>query len=647
MCGIFGVVSERRIATPRAHLELLTDSLAHRGPDARGSYMDDLAFLGHRRLSVIDVQGGAQPMKAGSGRYVIVYNGEIYNFREIREELIRRQHMFKTTSDTEVVLHAYIEWGASSVERFNGMFAFAIWDTSKQELFLARDRLGIKPLYYTFVEQQILFASEMKAIVRHPQFQRKADLGSLSSYLSLRTTLGENTVFSGLKSLQAGHYLFYKAGSVNIRRYWDVPVGASEHDMGEAHYLTRTRQLLQTAVERRLISDVPVGAYLSGGLDSSLIASFMSQSSDQPIRTYSIGFNQDEYDEGPFAETVSQHLGTVHCHLQLSANDYFDRMDAAIAHRDQPLSIPHEIALFDLSKRVKQDVTVCLSGEGADELFGGYGRVQRSPMDYRKLKLFQALPASVRALAARFIRDDDIRKRLSLNSELEHFLHVYHWWPLDAKSQLFSTEVNRDLEADKALMDYLKDIFFRLSHANPYERIFYIFEKIHLQNLLQRLDMQSMAAGVEARVPFVDHELVEFASTIPLHHKLRWKSPLHMMRGVFRKAENFSEKLDTTKYLLRKLGDERLPRQISRRKKQGFPVPLDAWFGGSIKQLAQDILLDNRTRARGVFDMQTVETLLQGPARSQYDFHGKRIWMLMNVEIWFRKHIDDVTSIEN
>jgi asparagine synthase (glutamine-hydrolysing) len=646
MCGIFGVASPGPLPDDDAVLEALTDRLAHRGPDERGSYREPCVFLGHRRLSIIDLKGGRQPMAACGGRYVIVYNGELYNFKELRAHLQYRGHTFETDCDTEVVLRAYAEWGPSCVTRLTGMFAFAIWDKRKRDLFLARDRLGIKPLYYTLIGRRLIFASEMKAIVAYPDFQRRANVAALSSYLSFRTVLGEDSVYAGLKSLQPGHHLHFAEGSISVQQYWDIPRGDPTADKGEQYYVSAIGDMLSRVVQRHLVSDVPLGAYLSGGLDSSLMVALMAQSHTGRLKTYSVGFDVDGYDEGHHAAAVSRHLETEHRHLVLGAGDFVGMMQAMIEHRDQPLSIPHEIALFALSKELKKDITVCLSGEGADELFGGYGRVQRSPMDYKKVALYRRLPQPVQSLIKSAVRDPDIIARLAVKDDVEHFFHVYHWWPFAAKWDIFSSDVNAELGFDAALRRYCHAVFDTRHRSDLYGRVFYFFQKIHLLNMLDRLDMQSMAASVEARVPYVDHELVEFVTAVPLRHKLRWRSPLHMLGACFMKSENASDPLDVSKYILRRIAKRQLPPQIAGRKKLGFPVPLDLWFGGSLQNFARDVLLDDRTRQRGIFDTKKIERFLAHPQNLPYDFYGKRVWMLVNVELWFRAHIDSRAPVQ-
>lgn len=640
MCGIFGTVSLDPLREPRPVLEALTDLMSHRGPDGRGSYMDAHAFLGHRRLAIIDRFGGLQPMRSRCGRFVITYNGEIYNFRAVRDELRQRGHSFSTNSDTEVVLHAFAEWGAKSVKRLNGIFAYAVLDRQERQLWLIRDRLGVKPLYYSRLSRQIVFASEMKSLTAHPRFVRRANMAALSSYLTFRTVVGSETVFEGVASLPPGCILNYRDGDLRVERYWTVPHPVAGEDLGEDYYFEQTGELLRAAVARQMVSDVPVGAYLSGGVDSSLLVALMREVTGDPPKTFSIGFDADGYDESAFATIASRHVGTEHRHLVVGADAYRDSLETLIRHRDQPLSIPHEVALHVLSKELKRDVTVCLSGEGADELFGGYGRVQGSPFDFARLRLFHRLPNPVRSYLASLVTDPDIKARLKITQELDHFFHVYNWWSFEDKKSVLTDDAKAAIGDDIALRGQFRDMFARLQHGSPYDRIFHVFETVHLPNLLDRLDMQSMAASVEARVPFTDHELVEFVSCMPLRYKIRWNSPLSMLAACFCTNAQASERCDTTKYLLRRLADRKLPASISRRKKLGFPVPLDNWLAHSMHDYAAGILLDERTRQRGVFQTSVIEKMLLGSRQSPFDGHGKRIWMLMNVELWFRNHID-------
>lgn len=640
MCGIVGIASKAPLTEDQHVVGRMLGKLAHRGPDDEGSYRSENVWLGVRRLSIIDLAGGHQPMHDPSGKVWIAYNGEVYNFKELRARLEGRGHRFRTNSDTEVVLAMYCEYGVSCLEHLVGMFAFAIWDSRVRHLFLARDRLGVKPLYYTLRQKKIIFASEIKSILSHPGFNRRPNFKALSSYLTFRTVIGEQTVFEDIMPVMPGHYALFRDGELKIVQYWDVPVLEEKDDKGETFYLERAADLLSNAVKRRLISDVPLGAYLSGGLDSSLMVAVMSKLTMGPVRTFSIGFREEGYNEFKHARLVSQQLGTHHLEIEVPMEDYLDLLPKLIQHRDAPLSIPHEIALYVLSKELKQHVTVALSGEGADELFGGYGRVLRSPMDYQKIRVSRKFPSSLQSLFGLSFEATDFANRLRCRDEVEHFFHVYNWLPFEDKWALFTDDINQVIEKDEELIENVRSYFARAGRANLYDKVFYIFEKIHLANLLDRLDMMSMAASVEARVPFVDHELVEFVSSIPLRYKLRWKSPLHQIAGFFVAAERASEWLDVPKYLLRRLAQSYLPKTITGRKKLGFPVPLDAWFRSRMGAYAREILLDERTRARGLFRANRIEKLLDTAPNLDYDFHGKRIWMLMNIEIWMREFFD-------
>jgi asparagine synthase (glutamine-hydrolysing) len=640
MCGIVGIVSKKPLTEDPRVFRRMLGKLAHRGPDDEGSYWSDNAWLGLRRLSIIDLAGGHQPMHDPSGKVWIAYNGEVYNFKELRAKLESRGHQFRTHSDTEVVLAMYCEYGVSCLEHFVGMFAFAIWDSRVRHLFLARDRLGVKPLYYTLLQEKLLFASEIKSILSHPQFDRRPNFKALSSYLTFRTVVGEQTVFENLLPLMPGHYALFQDGELKIFQYWDVPVFEEKEDKGETFYLERVTDLFTNAVRRRLISDVPLGAYLSGGLDSSLMVAVMSKLTTDPVRTFSVGFREEGYNEFTHARLVSQQLGTHHLEIEVPMEDYFDLLPKMIQHRSTPLSIPHEIALYLLSKELKEHVTVALSGEGADELFGGYGRVMRSPLDYQKVRVSRKLPRPLQPLFGLSFEATDYSNRLRCRDEVDHFFHVYNWVPFEDKWAIFTDDVNEAIERDEKLIECLRSYFARAGRANLYDKLFYIFEKIHLVNLLDRLDMMSMAASVEARVPFVDHQLVEFVSSIPVQYKLRWKSPFHQIAGFFVAAERASEWLDVSKYLLRRLAQPYLPKVITERKKLGFPVPLDAWFRRKMGSYAREILLDERTRARGVFRANRIEQLLGAEPNLDYDFHGKRIWMFMNIELWMREFFD-------
>ena len=644
MCGIAGLINFNIENLNHDPLKRMTESIVHRGPDDFGYFNDHNVAFGFRRLSILDTSMmGHQPMETNDGRYVIVFNGEIYNFKEIRKTLSSYGYPFKTNCDTEVILYAFKHWGIDCIQKFNGMFAFAIYDKQKKTVFLARDRLGIKPLYYSMVDGVLVFGSEMKVILQHPKFVRSANLEAISSYLTFRYPQGDNPVFEGMKRLTPGHTMKVDSSGISIKKYWEIPFFDNKEDLGEQFYLDKTEELLGQAVERRLISDVPLGALLSGGLDSSLIVANMCKYNvSDRIQTYSIGFDIEGYDESHYAKMVADHCGVDHLSLTVRQGNYIEQLRNTIIQKDAPLSIPHEIALLNLCSELKKYTTVVMSGEGADELFGGYGRVQRSPMDFKKIDYVKKMfPRSFHKPLLKIMgAGSNIDSWLAVNNHMDHFFSVYNWIPFEEKWNLFTDSTMDAINNDKSNIEFWQRDFDRVSGGDDYDKILYLFEKNHLSCLLDRLDSMSMAASVEARVPFVDHELVEFASKIPIKYKLKWKSPLHQAKSIFTNSFQASENLDHSKYILRKLGSKVLPEEIVSRRKKGFPVPLDSWLDNGMIKYAKEILLDDKTKSRGVFRHSQLEALINNNQNLDYDFWGKKIWMLMNVEIWFREFID-------
>ena len=640
MCGITGYYKTNTREIAPSVIRKMTDVLEHRGPDDSGVYLKGPIALGHRRLSIIDLVTGHQPMCDISGNIWIVFNGEIYNFLELKAELEKKKYTFRTHSDTEVILNSYREWGIDCVKKFNGMFSFALWDNSLKTIFLVRDRLGIKPLYYTLQKGNLVFASEVKSILQFPGVEYEVNLNAISSYLTFRTNVGDESFFKNISKLSPGHILTYNGRETKVNKYWEIPYFKEKEDKGIEYYLEKSEELLKKAVKMRLMSDVPLGAYLSGGLDSSIIVGFMSKLKQEPTKTYSIGFAEKGYNEFNYSRLVRDFYKTDHKEIVLNQDKYLELLPMLIRQKDAPLSIPHETALYQMSKELKKDITVVMSGEGADELFGGYGRVQRSPMDFKKIMFFKKFPSPIKTLLYNFAREngvsnDEIEK---IDTRMDHFFSVYNWMPFEEKWNIFTDDVKRRINLDRPLIDYFETLFDNTKEIDPYDSVLYIFEKVHLPNLLERLDMMSMAASVEARVPFVDHELVEFVSSIPVKYKLAWKSIFHKMIAAFIPSGTASEKLDTTKVLLRKIGSKLLPPDIVNRKKLGFPVPLDKWKKEGMGKFAHEILLDGSVKRRGYFNQENVEKLMSSKQNLKYDFYGKKIWMLVNIELWLREY---------
>ena len=642
MCGISGIFDLSGKPVDARVVDAIRDALAHRGPDDFGTFTDGHVGLAHRRLSIIDLEHGHEPMIDPESGVVLTFNGEIYNFRELREVLLDRGHTFRTRSDTEVLLKSYLEWGEDLCTKFNGMFAFAIWDPRKKLLVLARDRMGIKPLYWTKIGEQVVFASENKAFFRHPDFRAEADIDAISSYLTFRQAVGDISFFKGVHKLMPGHIMTIQGREIRERAYWTLPIPNIGEDKGAAYYQELTEDLLSKAVSRRMVSDVPVGAYLSGGVDSSIVAALMVKDSAREIRTYSVGYKEAGYDEAAFAHAVADHIGTQHEHLLLEESDYFEEWRKLIRHNDIPISIPHEIALHQLSAHMKQHVSVALSGEGADELFGGYGRVQRSPMDWNKVAFARRLLGGKLSnwIASRPALKDTAYSWLRFENQMQHFFERYNWIPFEEKWHLLSDDAMQKIDGDKRTIGVFEKLFDDVARCDPYDRVLHAFQRVHLQALLSRLDMMSMASALEARVPFVDHELIEAVVNIPYWHKMRWNSPLQRARALFHTSFEASEWLDTNKVLIRRMAEDLVPKDIAYRKKLGFPTPLDRWMESEMKDVAKDVLLDKTSRERGIFDHDEVNNLLNHRQDLPYDFYGKKVWMMMNVELWLREVVD-------
>lgn len=610
MCGICGFTKENILASDKGLIKRMNDLLWHRGPDEEGYFYDKNIALGHRRLSIIDLKKGKQPME--TERYVIVFNGEIYNFQDLRRGLKKRGYSFKTDSDTEVLLKMYEAYQEKCIDYLEGMFAFAVWDKKKKELFIARDRLGVKPLYYTILNKEIIFASEIKSILICPGFKKRLNIKVLNSYFQYRYIVGNETFFEGIYGLLAGHFLKFKQEekSLIIKEYWHLPLIAEKKDRGEDYYIQKTRELILKSVEKRMISDVPLGAYLSGGLDSSIIVSAMANlKKREPIQTFTIGFKEEGFNEFKYATLVAEKLKTKHHEILLEAKDYFREMENLIRYKDAPLAVPNEVPLYLMSKELKKYITVVLSGEGADELFAGYGRIFRSYLEFKNNGRY-----------------------------LDFFLEKYNYVSDNDLAKFFSSDILDEINKEKYSYSVFRDYFNKIEKLETEDKALYIFQNIHLQGLLQRVDMTTMAASVEGRVPFVDdHNLIEFTNEIPFNYKIKWKSQQAEKKAIKEKlkAEEISENLDIPKYLLKKAFEDFLPKAILERKKIGFPVPLDNWFKGRFQNYAKNILLDRKTTERGIFNKEYL-----GSGEFLRDLSGINIWMMINLELFLRKYFD-------
>lgn len=628
MCGICGFYDFK--ARP-ADVQVLRDMLdvqRHRGPDGFGTYADEDVALGMRRLSIIDLKGGDQPISNEDGSILTVFNGEIYNYRQLRERLIQRGHRLATSSDTEVLVHLYEDYGDDFVDHLRGMFAFAIWDKRYRRLLLARDRLGIKPLYFIQTDGQLIFGSEIKAILQHPSVESDLDIEALTNFLSLRYVPAPQTMFRGISSLPPGCTLACDRHGVKTNRYWDLVFdGIRNGNRREQDYAEELQALLCESVALHLISDVPFGAFLSGGLDSSTIVALMSQLLNKPVKTYSVGFQGDgeSLSELPYARLVARRFHTDHHEVLIRPTDLVELAETVAWHLDQPLAEYATLANLLVARLAARDVKMVLTGEGGDELFAGYARYSAE----RLAPWFGLLPASAtRAAIAASTRLPGFRREkialyaLAQPDELTRFLN---WFPL------FNSEVKESLLSDdlkQALRGYSTEHIIatqltRTEARDSLSRMLYMDTTLWLPDLLlARGDKMSMAASVEARVPLLDHKLVEFAASLPTNMKVK---------GVVRK------------YLLKKVARSWLPKEIVQRKKQGFPIPIAFWLRNEARSFTRDILSPTSLRRRGLLNPSVVERLIREHEQRRAD-HSALLWGLISLELWQRVFRDSNAS---
>jgi len=642
MCGILGRIGFKK-CFDEADLSVLNRALElqkHRGPDGSGVYFDDKCLFAHTRLSIIDVgHQSDQPMVSMCGNYVLTFNGEIYNYKEIKATLIKKGYQFSTQSDTEVLLNSFIEYGIDCINQFIGMFAFAIFDKNNNETYIVRDRLGVKPLYYVENENELIFSSEIKSILEIDKSYAQINKDAVSSYLSFRYPILNDTFFQGVHSLPPAHYLKVTGSAVHKIEYWSLidSFGLQKNDKGEAFYIEKLKELLSSAVRYRMISDVPFGAFLSGGVDSSVITAIMAENSNQPIKTFTVGFQEDGYNEFKYANLVASKFQTEHQEIVMSDLDYMATLEQLIAYKDAPLSVPNEVPLYLMCKELKKKITVVLSGEGADEIFGGYGRIFRSPYDYEKMmKLDESTitESEKQAFCKAFVKKYATE---AFESELDHFMHIYSYTSFDEKSEFLHP--NFDLRSiENKLYEKFFGYFQEIEEETYTNKMMYVFEKIHLAGLLHRVDTTSMANSVETRVPFVDHRLVEFAFSIPLKYKLKWTTDKHSPFDLM--SDEISEIYDTPKYVLKKAYEGKIPNEVLYRRKVGFPVPLNNWFGGHFRDFAKKLLLSKTAKSREVYNIPNLEKYLEGSEIEESHSTAMKIWMLINLELFFIQYMN-------
>ena len=626
MCGIAGFVDywDRRGGKPFERGRLLKgmcDVIRHRGPDDDGFLLQDGVALGMRRLSIIDLAGGAQPISGEDGSVTIVFNGEIYNFQELRPELEKRGHVFKTHSDTETIVHAYEEYGPECVTHLRGMFALAIWDDKTRELYIARDRVGKKPLYYTVTPgQTLVFGSEIKSILEHPDVQREINLEALDAYLTLGYVPDPLSIFRDIHKLPPGHYLTFSNGRVRTQQYWDFNFEPGESRKPE-DYLDELRELLNESVRLRLISDVPLGAFLSGGIDSSTIVALMAQHMNQPVKTFSIGFHEDSYNELKYARLTAKKLGTDH-HEFFVTPQICDVIDELVWHFDEPFADPSAIPTYMVSKLARDHVTVALSGDGGDELFAGYTHyvVQESR------RAFSALPKALRAGVMR-----PLSYRLPHGAWGRNYLHNISLDPIDryldslsyftglTRKTLYTADFQRALGATDRVARSFREYASHVRTNEPLDQLLYIDGKTYLPgDILTKVDRMSMATSLEVRVPLLDHKLIDFVTKVPASLKLAGTE---------------------TKHLLKRVARDLIPAEILDRPKQGFGIPLEQWINRQLRDQIRETLSEPRTRQRGYVNSDYVDLILDEHHKNRRD-HSFPLWALLILELWHRRYID-------
>jgi len=628
MCGIAGFLSANK-NVDRDLLRSMTDRIAHRGPDGSGFFCDDFVALGHRRLSIIDVAGGHQPMTNEDGRLQIVYNGEIFNHAQLRPDLEAAGHRYHTRCDTETIIHSYEQYGEDCVTKYRGMFSFAIWDTQSKTLFCARDRLGIKPFYYWTDGITFVFGSEIKALLMHPAVRAEFDDKNLPEFLAFGYLSGEETMFRNIRKLMPGHTMKVEVTSartlaISQKQYWDVPVPTAAAGGGkdDQAWIDECRRRVEETVQMRLMSDVPLGMFLSGGIDSSTIGALMKRMVGDPtqkIKTFSVGYREVEYSELGFARELATEINTDHHEVTLGMEDFFNKLPSLIWHEDEPIVWPSSVALYFVSKLASEEVKVVLTGEGADELFAGYHRYQHQATNESHAAIYGKVPAGLRKgirnlVAGSSLLPADLRRKAQhtiVGRELS-FESLY----LDNFYSAFSAEEQEGLTKEhfSAESPYSSYMGYRAKRAgsDPLTQLLYADQKTYLVELLMKQDQMSMACSIESRVPFLDHTFVEFAAQVPANLKIREG------KG---------------KYILRKAVENLLPPSTLTRKKMGFPTPIKNWLLDPRANALYTKLQEPNGFIASYLDMGRVSKMIEQHRSHKIDATD-RIWRLLNLQYW-------------
>jgi asparagine synthase (glutamine-hydrolysing) len=629
MCGIAGFVESPETSTPlaadaaRALVHRMCDVIRHRGPDDEGTMVEDGVALGMRRLSIIDLSTGHQPIANEDQTVWTVFNGELYNFRELRKELEAAGHRFATATDTETIVHGYEEWGADAIGRLRGMFAMAIWDARAKRLLLARDRIGIKPLYYAEGGGRLYFGSEIKSVLCARDVRRELDFNSLDHYLSFLYTPRDASIFTSIKKLPPGHVLTWIDGQHRVEPYWRFPRGETFRG-DETEAIAGLRSVLVDAVRAHLVSDVPVGAFLSGGVDSSLVVGLMAETSEGAVKTFSVGFDEPEFDELAHARRVARHFGTEH-HEFVVRPKAIEILDPLISHFDEPFADSSAIPTWYVSQMARGHVTVVLSGDGGDELFGGYDRYVPNGRVAKVDRLSRLSPGAVRGVAAAIAeclphgaRGKNFLRHVARDEE-GRYLDAIRFFAADEKPALLSPEVRRRITLPDP--EVRLSSHFEESTGLPWPSRMMRFDALTYlpEDVLTKVDRMSMAHSIESRVPLLDNEVVAFASALPAAFKI---------------------KNGRRKHVLKEVAATMLPRDLLDRRKQGFGVPLGHWFQGKLRDVFADTLLSKPALSRGYFQQGFVRRLMDEHLSGKRD-HALRLWQLVVFERWHEQYVDE------
>ena len=628
MCGINGIAfsSKSNRRPDRRALEAMRDVQFHRGPDDGGIFTDERVGLGHRRLSIVDVSHGAQPMFNEDDSLAIVYNGEIYNHADYRMELESKGHVYRTHCDTETILHLYEEYGTECLEKLRGMFAFAIYDRRAKSLFIARDRLGVKPLYYVHdAEGNLFFGSEIKTLLEAGAGRAELNYKALPDQLANHGTSRDETLFKDVKRLLPGHFLLWQDGKLKIEEFWDVRFEPKHEARRDADYIEEWREMFEHSVRLRLMADVPLGMFLSGGIDSSAIAAVMSGMVDAPVKTFSVGFKEREANEFEYARIVARRYKTEHHEITITPEQFFAELPNLVWHEDEPLGFIASVPLYFVSRLAQKHVKVVLTGEGSDEILAGYGRYAKAVQLLEYGEKYESLtPRFVRGIVksgATLLGGKLDRTFLTRGSDIENlFFDNFGVFPRAMQEKLFTNETKSRIAEHNPYFNQNRWLE-KTDAREVLDKLLYVDTKTYLHELLMKQDQMSMAASIESRVPFLDHKLVELTAKMPVGMKLRGRE---------------------TKFLLREAMKGILPDEILTRPKMGFPVPVGNWFRREFRHIVGEYVLSERSSGRGIFNMDFVREIVN--RHNAGENHDERLWFLVNFEIWQRRFLDGETA---